>query len=431
MKKILIAVSVLFALNANAQVLNNSFETWSQDTFYLAAGAILNLPADTSISSAPEGWTTSNAATDLDSLEHVILVTQSNTAFIGSSSIRMRTDSITVHFSGTKLPLTVPGFAVNGKFPINPTSLLLNAGTVISPASLKGSGQPINKRLAKIKGFYDYKPVFNPNTNANDTCIVWATLRKGDEIVAHAIFKSTDSTTGYEAFEADFKYETCSTPDTLVILLASSVPNVGQIANGLVRGSVLLVDSIAYDTLAANFNFPPIALNDRDTTTKNLPVTINVLANDTDCDNQALTAGIVTQPLNGTAIVVGNNIVYTPATDFTGRDTFVYRASTVDASDTARVFIRILSGVGISKVNEIPISVYPVPASHQLNIRFENPGRTTLYAYDMVGKLVLSTALTGDNNSIGIADLPAGFYGLQIMDEKNVAIARSTFVVSK
>ena len=50
MKKSLLVVSVLTMLAfkfTSAQILNNSFESWKLDTFYLAAGVISSLPADT------------------------------------------------------------------------------------------------------------------------------------------------------------------------------------------------------------------------------------------------------------------------------------------------------------------------------------------------------------------------------------------------
>ena len=53
-------------------------------------------------------------------------------------------------------------------------------------------------------------------------------------------------------------------------------------------------------------NHPPKAMDDTATTTQGRPVTINVVANDTDADGDTLTAGSVTQPSNGTAVTNGN-----------------------------------------------------------------------------------------------------------------------------
>ncbi|GAA4421293.1 hypothetical protein GCM10023187_57080 [Nibrella viscosa] len=84
------------------------------------------------------------------------------------------------------------------------------------------------------------------------------------------------------------------------------------------------------------------------------PVTIPVLLNDQDRNNQPASTTNVTgpvvirQPLNGTAIVTANgSIIYTPRTGFGGNDTLVYQiCDRVNTSlcDTARVVISVAQG---------------------------------------------------------------------------------------
>ncbi len=64
-------------------------------------------------------------------------------------------------------------------------------------------------------------------------------------------------------------------------------------------------------------NRPPVAVNDMASTAVNLPVTIPVLANDSDPDGNPLTI-ISASPTNGAAIISGTNVVFTPATNFVG-----------------------------------------------------------------------------------------------------------------
>ena len=53
-----------------------------------------------------------------------------------------------------------------------------------------------------------------------------------------------------------------------------------------------------------------------------------VLANDTDPDGDPLTAVLVTGPSHGTLTLNANgSFTYTPAANFTGTDSFTYRAS--------------------------------------------------------------------------------------------------------
>lgn len=71
---------------------------------------------------------------------------------------------------------------------------------------------------------------------------------------------------------------------------------------------------------------PPVLASDTATTAQNTPVTIPVLANDTDPYNLPLALLSVTQPARGGAVMAGTNVVYTP-NDYTyGTDSFGYTA---------------------------------------------------------------------------------------------------------
>ncbi len=441
MKKSLLAVVLLittFISQVNAQVLNYSFETWGTDTFYLAANAISNLPADTISYQSPTEWTNSNLITGLDSIGNKTFVTQTNDAYHGSSAIQMITDSV-------KLPVipgfpavkaTIPGFAVNGKFVVNPQSLLLGSGATISPMAIKGAGQPMTQRLSKVKGYYKYNPVFNTNTQANDTCLIWATLRNGLVPIADAIFKSNVTTNGYQPFEVSFTYASCTLPDTLVIFLAASVPNVAGFLGGntgLQTGSVFKVDSLYYEDVPGGYNFAPIARNDFDTTTMSTAKTTIVKLNDDDCNDAVvgLTVTMLTQPLHGTAVVVANAINYTPTSGYTGIDSFSYTLSDGSLTSNATVRFWVFNPNSINESNLIQMSIYPVPASNELFVKFENTGKTMAKVYDMLGNLVLSSTLTQNINHLNIENLASGFYGIQLMNENNQVIARSKFSVSK
>jgi len=72
-------------------------------------------------------------------------------------------------------------------------------------------------------------------------------------------------------------------------------------------------------------NHTPIAVADLNYTTPGAPVTINVLANDTDADGDALSVASITQPTNGAAVLNADYTVkYTPRAGFTGADSFTY-----------------------------------------------------------------------------------------------------------
>ena len=72
--------------------------------------------------------------------------------------------------------------------------------------------------------------------------------------------------------------------------------------------------------------------NDSYSTNQNTPLTIlgaGVLANDTDADNNSLTAVIVSNPSHAATFTLNSNgsFSYTPVTNYSGPDSFTYRAS--------------------------------------------------------------------------------------------------------
>ncbi|MCW5909262.1 MAG: PCMD domain-containing protein [Chitinophagales bacterium] len=437
-KKFLLPLLLMFAVGLNAQIVNNSFENWVTDTIFFPG--INTVPPDTFESPNPADWTSSNSLSGTDSLGGVFFVTETNDAYHGNSAVNIITDTINLPTipNFPLLKLTFPGFVVNGKFPIN-TETLLTSGSVISPLSILGAGQPFTQKLHKIKGYYKYAPVFNPNTNNNDTCVVWATLRKGTQLIGEAIFKSTSATSGYQPFEATFNYYSCDNPDTLVVFMASSVPNVQAIlgggASGLVRGSVLKVDSVYYETLPGNYNFPAIAVNDVDTTFKNTPKNILVKLNDEDCDDpvSGLTINVISQPVNGTATASGtSHIVYTPSTGFFGIDTFSYTLTGGGTTSApANVKILVLNSSGINNTSEIPVVVFPVPANNEITVQLNYNGKAVAQIYDAVGRLVKTESIYNNSTVIGLHDVANGTYNLQIVSEAGVAIARTKFTVAK
>ena len=68
----------------------------------------------------------------------------------------------------------------------------------------------------------------------------------------------------------------------------------------------------------------PVAVNDTATTTSGTPVSIAVLANDTDPNGDVLSIVSFNQGANGSVTQVGNALVYTSVAGFTGTDTFTY-----------------------------------------------------------------------------------------------------------
>ncbi|MCP4179369.1 MAG: tandem-95 repeat protein [bacterium] len=71
-------------------------------------------------------------------------------------------------------------------------------------------------------------------------------------------------------------------------------------------------------------NNNPIANNDSGTIYKNTEILINVLSNDSDPDGDSISLTQISSPANGSALIKGNSILYTPDNNFTGTDIFNY-----------------------------------------------------------------------------------------------------------
>lgn len=90
-------------------------------------------------------------------------------------------------------------------------------------------------------------------------------------------------------------------------------------------------------------NLPPVAVDDT-VYMCSTTVTIYVLDNDTNPDGDMLTIGIYAGSVNGSFIINGNAINYTPNTGYTGSDTLVYTVcddGIPSLCDTAMVIIRV------------------------------------------------------------------------------------------
>lgn len=100
------------------------------------------------------------------------------------------------------------------------------------------------------------------------------------------------------------------------------------------------LDDIQFNNLTVNC--PPIARDDFASTVNGIPVTINVLANDSEPNGNPMTITEVTQPAHGTAVLNPNQTVrYDPVCAFQGTDTFTYTISDGQGgTDTATVSVR-------------------------------------------------------------------------------------------
>lgn len=194
-------------------------------------------------------------------------------------------------------------------------------------------------------------------------------------------------------------------------------------------------------------NLAPVAENDSVSTFVNTTVEFSPLANDMDPnEGDTLSLNSVSTPTaGGTARIAGNNILFTPAVDFEGQDTFTYEVMDDDSlTDTAMVTINVSvqpnqapNAVDDSFTVEQPVSSSPITQVFDVLANDTDDGAltiTSVSAASATGVVVLS-----DNNpSNKINYTPAqGFFGedsfsYTIMDEQGeTATAEVTVTVTE
>jgi hypothetical protein len=119
-------------------------------------------------------------------------------------------------------------------------------------------------------------------------------------------------------------------------------------------------------TVTVSINLAPSATNDTTATNEDTLVEIDVLANDSDPDGDALTIISVTTPENGTADIIDSDarIRYTPVTDFFGEDSFTYTVEDGNGgTDTATVTVTVKAVNDPPEFLDSPVFISPTDGS--------------------------------------------------------------------
>jgi VCBS repeat-containing protein len=136
----------------------------------------------------------------------------------------------------------------------------------------------------------------------------------------------------------------------------------------------------------------PLAYDDRATTPNNLPVQIDVLANDVKAfAASTLSVSAVTQGANGSVTTNGTTVIYTANAGFVGIDTFTYTLSDGSASDNATVTVNVVAA------NQPPVA----------NDDFYNAVTGRALRIDAPGVLANDSDLDGNALTAEIVSAPA------------------------
>ncbi|UIL59519.1 tandem-95 repeat protein [Vibrio harveyi] len=231
----------------------------------------------------------------------------------------------------------------------------------------------------------DGKLVFTPAENFNGDATISYTISDGqltdDATVAVTVnpvndapvaVNDTVSTDEDTAVTIDVLANDSDPENDTLTITAASVP--------AEQGTVTIVDGKLVFTPAENFNGDatisytisdgqltddatvavtvnpvndaPVAVDDTVTTDEDTAVTIDVLANDSDPENDQLTITNASVPAEqGTVTIVDGKLVFTPAENFNGDATISYTISDVQLTDDATV------AVTVNPVNDAPVAV--------------------------------------------------------------------------
>ena len=191
---------------------------------------------------------------------------------------------------------------------------------------------------------------------------------------------------------------------------------VGGLASGndyVLEVSVTDGIDIDYNRWTLQMSYPPVALDDMAVTLPEVPVDIDVLANDSDQDTgDTLTIVSVTQPGNGTAVEIEGNtkIRYTPDANFSEEDEFDYT---------------ITDGRGGSAW--ATVTVYEQSACPWVVMADPN----YQYTYPIYGTALMSGAHIADGDWVGVFDGVGNCYGAgQYRYGQNKAYTLSAYAAS-
>jgi len=163
------------------------------------------------------------------------------------------------------------------------------------------------------------------------------------------------------------------------------------------NGTPALCDTDTVIIMVNPVNDAPVATLDPASTDEDVPVTVDVQANDSDPDGNLLTTTVVTGPSNGNAVVVnGDSIIYTPDPNFNGIDTLIYSICDNGSPvlcDTDTVIIT------VNPANDAPIAtVDPASTDEETPVLVDVQGNDT----DPEGDPLTTTVVSGPGNGIAV-----------------------------
>jgi hypothetical protein len=208
--------------------------------------------------------------------------------------------------------------------------------------------------------------------------------------------------------------------------------------DGNTGGVAWVIDDVQFtNTLVPSVcNHPPRVVDDVASTEENHPVTVNVLANDSDPDGNTITVASVTQPAHGSVTNNTSNVTYTPAANYFGSDAFSYTASDGNGG-TATASVSVTVSERPNKPPVASLTATPSSGDAPLSVTFSGAGSSDPDAGDAISSYTFdfgdgSATVTQSAPTVSHTYVNPGSYTatLVVRDMKNASSAPASAPVT-
>ncbi len=85
--------------------------------------------------------------------------------------------------------------------------------------------------------------------------------------------------------------------------------------------------------------------------------------------------------------------------------------------------------VGVEEVQQVEMTLYPNPASSELNIAVDHAGNARADVFSMHGAIVKTVTISNEQSVLNVCDLSDGMYLLRLVDAQGIVLRSERFVV--